>query len=53
MSISTVIVEQNVQAVIEVVDRVTVLKMNRIVFDGPDEDILKHLDLWPLFYMRF
>lgn len=49
MSISTIIVEQNVQAVLEVVDRITVIKMGRIVFDGSTEEIAKHKDLWSLF----
>jgi branched-chain amino acid transport system ATP-binding protein len=49
MSVSTIIVEQNVQAVLKVVKRVVVLKMGRIAFDGPTEEILSKENLWALF----
>ena len=49
MSVTTLIVEQNVQAVLKVVKRAVVLNMGRIAFDGPTEEILAKEDLWALF----
>jgi branched-chain amino acid transport system ATP-binding protein len=49
MSISIVIVEQNVKAVLEVVHRVVILKMGRMVFNGKKEEIHGYENLWALF----
>lgn len=37
------------QAVLRVVNRVAVLKMGRLAFDGPKKEILAKKDLWALF----
>jgi branched-chain amino acid transport system ATP-binding protein len=44
-----VIVEQNVQATLENVDRAVVIKSGRIIFDGPSGQLLKQDNLWHLF----
>jgi branched-chain amino acid transport system ATP-binding protein len=49
LSVTTLIVEQNVQAVLKVVNRAVVLKTGRIAFDGRTEEILAKEDLWALF----
>ncbi|MEW6266999.1 MAG: ABC transporter ATP-binding protein [Thermodesulfobacteriota bacterium] len=49
LSISIILVEQNVQAVLEAVERVTILHMGRIAFDGPAGEVRAHHDLWSLF----
>lgn len=49
MSVTTIIVEQNVKAALKVVDRAIVLSMGSIAFDGPKEEMLVREDLWALF----
>ena len=49
MRVTTVIVEQNVQAALKVATRAVVLKRGRIVFDGPAGELLTKEDLWALF----
>ncbi len=49
MSTTIVIVEQNVPATLKVVDRAVVLKMGRVVFDGPSRELSGHKDLWAWF----
>jgi branched-chain amino acid transport system ATP-binding protein len=44
-----VIVEQNVQATLESVDRAVVIKSGRIIFDGRSSELLKQESLWELF----
>jgi branched-chain amino acid transport system ATP-binding protein len=44
-----VIVEQNVQATLESVDRAVVIKSGRIIFDGASRELLKQESLWELF----
>ena len=44
-----VIVEQNIQATLEYVDRAIVVKSGRIIFDGPSEKLLGQESLWDLF----
>ena len=44
-----VIVEQNVQATLENVDRAVVIKSGRMIFDGPSEKLLQQESLWELF----
>ncbi|UUZ62898.1 ABC transporter ATP-binding protein [Polaromonas sp. P1-6] len=44
-----VIVEQNVQATLESVDRAVVIKSGRIIFDGHSSELLKQESLWELF----
>ena len=44
-----VIVEQNVQATLESVDRAVVIKSGRIIFDGPSSELLQQDSLWHLF----
>ncbi|NYT80210.1 ABC transporter ATP-binding protein [Alcaligenaceae bacterium] len=44
-----VVVEQNVQATLEHVDRAIVLKSGRIVYDGPGSTLLEQESLWELF----
>jgi branched-chain amino acid transport system ATP-binding protein len=44
-----VIVEQNVQATLESVDRAVVIKSGRIIFDGASSELLKQESLWELF----
>lgn len=44
-----VVVEQNVQATLEHVDRAIVLKSGRIVYDGPSSTLLEQESLWELF----
>jgi branched-chain amino acid transport system ATP-binding protein len=44
-----VIVEQNVQATLENVDRAVVIKSGRIIFDGASAELLKQDSLWELF----
>ncbi|MDM0070634.1 ABC transporter ATP-binding protein [Variovorax sp. J31P207] len=44
-----VIVEQNVQATLENVDRAVVIKSGRIIFDGPSSELLAQENLWELF----
>jgi branched-chain amino acid transport system ATP-binding protein len=49
LSICTVIVEQNVQAVLEIVNRVIVLKLGEVAFDGSTQEVHAMEDLWALF----
>jgi len=49
MSASVIIVEQNVQAVLSVVKRGIILKMGRVIFDGPALEISSHKELFALF----
>jgi branched-chain amino acid transport system ATP-binding protein len=44
-----VIVEQNVQATLENVDRAVVIKSGRIIFDGASSELLAQESLWELF----
>lgn len=44
-----VVVEQNVQATLECVDRAVVIKSGRIIYDGRSEELLKQESLWELF----
>ena len=44
-----VIVEQNVQATLENVDRAIVIKSGRVIFDGPSQKLLEQESLWHLF----
>lgn len=44
-----VIVEQNVQATLESVDRAVVIKAGRVIFDGRSSELLKQESLWELF----
>jgi branched-chain amino acid transport system ATP-binding protein len=44
-----VVVEQNVQATLEHVDRAIVLKSGRVVYDGPGVTLLEQESLWELF----
>ncbi|MBO9514508.1 MAG: ABC transporter ATP-binding protein [Variovorax sp.] len=44
-----VIVEQNVQATLENVDRAIVIKSGRVIFDGPSQKLLDEESLWHLF----
>jgi len=44
-----VIVEQNVQATLENVDRAVVIKSGRVIFDGPSQQLLQQDNLWHLF----
>lgn len=44
-----VIVEQNVQATLESVDRAVVIKSGRIIYDGASSELLKQESLWELF----
>lgn len=44
-----VIVEQNVQATLESVDRAVVIKSGRIIFDGASQELLEQESLWELF----
>jgi branched-chain amino acid transport system ATP-binding protein len=44
-----VIVEQNVQATLQNVDRAVVIKSGRIIFDGTSETLLEQESLWELF----
>lgn len=44
-----VIVEQNVQATLENVDRAIVLKSGRLLYDGPSSELLEQESLWELF----
>lgn len=46
---SVVIVEQNVQATLEKVDRAIVIKSGRIIFDGKSAELLSQESLWHLF----
>jgi branched-chain amino acid transport system ATP-binding protein len=47
--ISVLIVDQNVRRLLDIVDRVAVLKAGSIVFDGPPAKIATDEDLWRLF----
>lgn len=49
MKIGVLIVEQNVSRTLNVVDRVIILKMGRIVSDGPSEDLRDKKNLWEWF----
>ncbi len=44
-----ILVEQNVLAALDVVERAIVLKSGRIVFDGPSEELRAKEDLWAWF----
>lgn len=44
-----VIVEQNVQATLESVDRAVVIKSGRIIYDGASTELQKQESLWELF----
>jgi branched-chain amino acid transport system ATP-binding protein len=44
-----VIVEQNVQATLESVDRAVVIKTGRVIYDGASSELLKQESLWELF----
>lgn len=44
-----VIVEQNVQATLQNVDRAIVIKSGRIIYDGKSADLLSQESLWDLF----
>jgi branched-chain amino acid transport system ATP-binding protein len=44
-----IIVEQNVQATLENVDRAVVIKSGRIIFDGTSKKLLEQDSLWELF----
>lgn len=46
---TVIIVEQNVQATLECVDRAVVIKSGRIIYDGPSSELLKQESLWHLF----
>jgi len=46
---TVVIVEQNVQATLENVDRAVVIKSGRIIFDGASSELLEQESLWELF----
>ncbi|CAN5889939.1 ABC transporter ATP-binding protein [soil metagenome] len=46
---TVVIVEQNVQATLQCVDRAVVIKSGRIIFDGASAELLKQESLWELF----
>ncbi len=49
MAIGILIVEQNVSRTLNVVDRAIILKMGRVVSDGPSEDLRDKQDLWEWF----
>jgi len=46
---TVLIVEQNVQATLQQVDRAIVLKSGRVIFDGPSKQLLEEKSLWHLF----
>ena len=46
---TVVIVEQNVQATLEIVDRAIVIKSGRVIFDGPSRTLREQDSLWDLF----
>ena len=46
---TVVIVEQNVPATLQQVERAVVLKSGRIIFDGPSQQLLEQESLWHLF----
>lgn len=46
---TVVIVEQNVQATLQNVDRAIVLKSGRVIYDGPSSQLLEQESLWELF----
>lgn len=49
MAIGILIVEQNVSRTLNVVDRAIILKMGRVVSDGPSQDLRDKQDLWEWF----
>ena len=49
MEIGVLIVEQNVSRTLNVVDRAIILKMGRIVSDGPSDDLRDKKNLWEWF----
>jgi branched-chain amino acid transport system ATP-binding protein len=49
MDTAFVIVEQNVPATLEIVDRAVVLKTGRVVFDGASAELAEKKDLWEWF----
>lgn len=49
MNTALVIVEQNVPATLEIVDRAVVLKTGRVVFDGASAELAEKKDLWEWF----
>ncbi|MYZ45210.1 ABC transporter ATP-binding protein [Schauerella aestuarii] len=46
---TVVIVEQNVQATLQNVDRAVVIKSGRVIYDGASAELLKQESLWDLF----
>jgi branched-chain amino acid transport system ATP-binding protein len=46
---TVIIVEQNVPATLQQVERAVVLKSGRIIFDGPSQQLLEQENLWHLF----
>jgi len=49
MQTALIIVEQNVPATLEIVDRAIVLKTGRVVFDGAARELAEKKDLWEWF----
>lgn len=47
--ITVVMVEQNVQATLQQVERAVVLKSGRVIFDGSSQNLLEQESLWHLF----
>ena len=45
LGITTIIVEQNAVAALELADRALILDMGHIVFDGPANAVLENADL--------
>ncbi len=49
MDTALIMVEQNVPATLEIVDRAVVLKTGRVVFDGTSAELAEKKDLWEWF----
>jgi len=49
MSIGLVLVEQNVPRTLRFVDRAIIMKMGRVISDGPSRELLDKRDLWEWF----
>ncbi len=49
MDTALIMVEQNVPATLEIVDRAVVLKTGRVVFDGASAELAEKKDLWEWF----
>ncbi len=49
MDTALIMVEQNVPATLDIVDRAIVLKTGRVVFDGPGAELEEKKDLWEWF----